>query len=78
MALNIADLFEHAADAVPDRLAIACGPAEVAAKLRRVNDELGTKARTMASTLRAAGLSIRDGAAVMELSKSRFEQLCQG
>lgn len=25
MALNIADLFEHAADAFPDRLAIACG-----------------------------------------------------
>ena len=25
MALNIADLFEHAVDAVPERLAIACG-----------------------------------------------------
>jgi 3-oxocholest-4-en-26-oate---CoA ligase len=25
MALNIADLFEHAADAFPDRLAVACG-----------------------------------------------------
>ncbi|MFI7675465.1 acyl-CoA synthetase [Actinophytocola sp. NPDC049390] len=25
MALNIADLFEHAADAFPDRIAIACG-----------------------------------------------------
>ncbi|MGI9007172.1 MAG: acyl-CoA synthetase [Streptosporangiaceae bacterium] len=25
MALNIADLFEHAADAVPDRIAVACG-----------------------------------------------------
>jgi 3-oxocholest-4-en-26-oate---CoA ligase len=29
MALNIADLFEHAADAVPERLAIACGDAEI-------------------------------------------------
>jgi 3-oxocholest-4-en-26-oate---CoA ligase len=29
MALNIADLFEHAADAVPGRLAIACGDAEI-------------------------------------------------
>ncbi len=29
MALNIADLFEHAADAVPERLAIACGEAEI-------------------------------------------------
>ena len=25
MALNIADLFEHAVDAFPDRVAIACG-----------------------------------------------------
>ena len=29
MALNIADLFEHAADAVPDRLAIACGDNQI-------------------------------------------------
>src|SRR5580704_688788 len=29
MALNIADLFEHAVDAVPQRLAIACGDSEV-------------------------------------------------
>jgi acyl-CoA synthetase (AMP-forming)/AMP-acid ligase II len=29
MALNIADLFEHAADAVPERLAIACGDNEI-------------------------------------------------
>lgn len=50
---------------------------EAAAELRRANDELGTKARTTASALRAAGLSIRDSAAVMDLSKSRFEQLCQ-
>jgi 3-oxocholest-4-en-26-oate---CoA ligase len=29
MALNIADLFEHAADTFPDRLAVACGDDEV-------------------------------------------------
>ncbi len=29
MALNIADLFEHAADAVPDRVALACGDRQV-------------------------------------------------
>jgi acyl-CoA synthetase (AMP-forming)/AMP-acid ligase II len=29
MALNIADLFEHAADAVPDRIAVACGERQV-------------------------------------------------
>jgi DNA-directed RNA polymerase specialized sigma24 family protein len=51
---------------------------EAAAELRHANDALGSKARTMASALRAAGLSIRDSAAVMDLSKSRFEQLCQG
>ena len=50
---------------------------EAAAELRRANDDLGTKARSTAA-LRAAGLSIRDSAAVMNLSKSRFEQLCQG
>ena len=29
MALNIADLFEHAADAVPDRIAVVCGDRQV-------------------------------------------------
>jgi acyl-CoA synthetase (AMP-forming)/AMP-acid ligase II len=29
MALNIADLFEHAADAFPDRIALICGDAQV-------------------------------------------------
>ncbi|HEY2262896.1 MAG TPA: hypothetical protein VGM12_11805 [Trebonia sp.] len=48
-----------------------------AAELRRANDELGAKARATAAALRAAGLSVRDSAAVMGLSKSRFEQLCQ-
>ena len=51
---------------------------EAAVELRQANDDLGSKAKTMASALRAAGLSIRDSAAVMDLSKSRFEQLCQG
>ena len=51
---------------------------EAAAELRCANDDLGTKARSTAAALRAAGLSIRDSAAVMNLSKSRFEQLCQG
>jgi hypothetical protein len=51
---------------------------EAAAELRRANDELGAKARATAAALRAAGLSVRDSAAVMNLSKSRFEQLCQG
>ena len=49
---------------------------EAAMKLLRANDELSAKAHAAATALRAAGLSIRDGAAVMGLSKSRFEQIC--
>ena len=48
---------------------------EAAGDLRRANDELGARARTVAAVLRGAGLSIRDCAAVMGLSKSRFEQI---
>ncbi len=29
MALNFADLFEHAADAFPERAAVACGDRQV-------------------------------------------------
>jgi DNA-directed RNA polymerase specialized sigma24 family protein len=47
-----------------------------ALELRRANDELSAKARAAATALRAAGLSIRDSAALMGLSKSRFEQIC--
>lgn len=47
-----------------------------ALELRRANDELSVKAREAATALRAAGLSIRDSAALMGLSKSRFEQIC--
>jgi DNA-directed RNA polymerase specialized sigma24 family protein len=49
---------------------------DVAAQLRRANDELSIKARAVATALRATGLSIRDSAALMGLSKSRFEQIC--
>lgn len=49
---------------------------EAAAELRRANDELSVRGRAAASALRAAGLSIRDSAALMGLSKSRFEQIC--
>jgi DNA-directed RNA polymerase specialized sigma24 family protein len=49
---------------------------EVALELRRANDELNAKARAAAAELRRSGLSIRDSAALMGLSKSRFEQIC--
>ena len=48
MALNIADLFEHAVDAVPERLAIACGDKTVS------YTELATLAGSPAA-MRAAG-----------------------
>jgi acyl-CoA synthetase (AMP-forming)/AMP-acid ligase II len=49
MALNIADLFEHAADAVPERLAIACGDAQVSYR------ELEARSNQLAHYLASAG-----------------------
>jgi non-ribosomal peptide synthetase component F len=54
MALNIADLFEHAADAVPERLAIACGDAEVTYR------ELEGRSNQLAHYLSAAGVGPGD------------------
>ena len=50
MALNIADLFEHAADAVPERLAIACGDNEISYR------ELDARSSQLAHYLAAAGV----------------------
>jgi 3-oxocholest-4-en-26-oate---CoA ligase len=54
MALNIADLFEHAADAVPERLAIACGDNEVSYR------ELEAHSNQLAHYLAAAGIGPGD------------------
>ena len=54
MALNIADLFEHAADAVPERLAIACGDAEITYR------ELEARSNQLAHYLAAAGVGPGD------------------
>ena len=48
---------------------------QAALELRRANEELSAKARAAAAALRKAGVSIRDSAALMGLSKSRFEQI---
>ncbi len=58
MALNIADLFEHAVDAVPERLAIACGDAEVSYR------ELEAGSNQLAHYLAAAGVGAGDHAGV--------------
>jgi 3-oxocholest-4-en-26-oate---CoA ligase len=54
MALNIADLFEHAVDEVPERLAIACGDAEVSYR------ELEARSNQLAHRLTAAGVGTGD------------------
>ncbi|HTA10025.1 MAG TPA: acyl-CoA synthetase [Streptosporangiaceae bacterium] len=54
MALNIADLFEHAADAVPERLAIACGDAEIHYR------ELEARSNQLAHYLAHAGVGPAD------------------
>ncbi len=47
MALNIADLFEHAADAVPERVAVACGERQVS--YRELDDRSTRLAHHLAS-----------------------------
>ncbi len=54
MALNIADLFEHAVDTVPERLAIACGEAQV------TYGELEARSNKLAHHLAAAGVGTGD------------------
>jgi 3-oxocholest-4-en-26-oate---CoA ligase len=54
MALNIADLFEHAVDAVPDRLALACGDSEVSYR------ELEAGSNRLAHYLAKAGVGVGD------------------
>ena len=53
MALNIADLFEHCADAVPDRMAVACGDRHVTYR------ELDERTNRLAHHL--AGLGVGPG-----------------
>jgi 3-oxocholest-4-en-26-oate---CoA ligase len=54
MALNIADLFEHAVDTVPERLAIACGDDQVTYR------ELEERSNQLAHYLAGAGVGTGD------------------
>jgi 3-oxocholest-4-en-26-oate---CoA ligase len=54
MALNIADLFEHAVDAVPERLAIACGDSQVTYR------ELEERSNQLAHWLAGSGVGPGD------------------
>src|ERR1035441_5104607 len=50
MALNIADLFEHAVDVFPERIAVACGDSEVTYR------QLEERANRLAHHLAAIGV----------------------
>ena len=54
MALNIADLFEHAADVVPDRMAVACGDRHVTYR------ELDERTNRLAHHLASIGVGPHD------------------
>src|SRR5258708_25283877 len=54
MALNIADLFEHAADAVPDRMAVACGERHLTSR------ELDERTNRLAHPLASIGVGPGD------------------
>lgn len=48
---------------------------QAAGDLRRASDKLAATERAAASALKAAGLTVRDGATLMGLSKSKFDHL---
>ncbi len=67
MALNIADLFEHAADAVPDRIAVVCGDRQVTFR------ELDQRTNQLAHHL--AGLGVGPGDHVGMYARNSIEAL---
>jgi 3-oxocholest-4-en-26-oate---CoA ligase len=67
MALNIADLFEHAADAVPDRIAVVCGDRQV------TFSELDQRTNQLAHHL--AGLGVGPGDHVGMYARNSIEAL---
>ncbi|HEY3905234.1 MAG TPA: acyl-CoA synthetase [Streptosporangiaceae bacterium] len=67
MALNIADLFEHAADAVPDRIAVVCGDRKV------TFTELDQRTNQLAHYL--AGLGVGPGDHVGMYARNSIEAL---
>jgi 3-oxocholest-4-en-26-oate---CoA ligase len=66
MALNIADLFEHAVDAVPERLAIACGDNQVTYR------ELEERSNQLAHWLAGSGVGPGDHVGVYGRNSIEF------
>ena len=62
MAYNLADLFEHAADAVPDRTALICG------EDRRTFAELDERADRLGHHLAAHGIGVGDHVGIYGLN----------
>lgn len=54
MAFNVADLFEHAVDAVPDRIALICADRHLTYR------ELDERANRLAHHLAARGIGAGD------------------
>ncbi|MFC4377720.1 acyl-CoA synthetase [Nocardia halotolerans] len=67
MAFNVADLFEHAVDAVPDRIAVICGDRQVTYR------ELDARANRLAHHLAARGVGKGDHVGVY--SRNSIEAL---
>ena len=67
MALNFADLFEHAADAFPERLAVACGDRQVTYR------ELDERSNALAHHL--AGIGVRPGDHVGLYARNSIEAI---
>ncbi|MEV0245775.1 acyl-CoA synthetase [Nocardia sp. NPDC050712] len=67
MAFNVADLFEHAVDAVPDRLAVICGDRQVTYR------QLDERANRLAHHLAARGIGPGDHVGVY--SRNSIEAL---
>jgi 3-oxocholest-4-en-26-oate---CoA ligase len=66
MALNIADLFEHAVDTVPERLAIACGDNQVTYR------ELEERSNQLAHCLAGSGVGPGDHVGVYGRNSIEF------
>ncbi|WP_436796046.1 acyl-CoA synthetase [Actinospongicola halichondriae] len=72
MAFNLADLFEHAVDAVPDRTALICGPD------RRTYAELETRSNQAAHLLAAHGIEAGDFVGIYATNSAAHVELMLG
>ncbi len=72
MAFNLADLFEHAVDVVPERTALICGPD------RRTYDELERRANQAAHLLESYGIGPGDFVGIYATNSAAHVELMLG